>query len=156
MVSLKPMSDNEFADFLAYFIPDYAAEIAVNYRLTHHQALIQARSEIACSLPDGEKSAGHCLMSIFLQQNQENEHIGYLWYKPDHATKSAFIYDFYLSPAQRNKGLGSAAMQCLETALAQDGFTQIKLRVAAENDHARKVYESNGYQITGFNMNKLL
>lgn len=156
MVSLKPMSGEEFADVLTYFIPDYASEIVLNYRLTHQQALLQARSEIATSLPDGENSAGHCLMSIFLRENIADVHIGYLWYKPDPETKSAFIYDFYLSPAQRNKGLGSAAMKCLETSLARDGFTQIKLRVAAGNDRARQVYESNGYQITGFNMNKLL
>ena len=82
--------------------------------------------------------------------------VGSLWYRADFIDKSAFIYDFYLRPAFRGKGLGSQAMQSLESNLRAAGIRQIKLRVAAENEHARKVYEANGYQITGYNMNKLL
>jgi ribosomal protein S18 acetylase RimI-like enzyme len=52
--------------------------------------------------------------------------------------QSAFIYDFYLLPAFRSKGLGSRAMQSLEALLAGEGIRQIKLRVAAENAHAKK------------------
>lgn len=156
MVVLHPMSETEFAGFLAYFIPDYAAEIAANYHLFQDAALAQAKREIATSLPDGVKTQGQSLKSIVHTDNGSEVQIGYLWYRANGEDQSAFIYDFYLLPAFRGKGLGSRAMQSLEALLAGEGIRQIKLRVAAENAHAKKVYEANGYQVTGYNMNKLL
>ncbi|QHM97199.1 GNAT family N-acetyltransferase [Kosakonia oryzae] len=150
------MSAAEFADFVAYFIPDYATEIAANYRLSQDEATEQARREIETSLPEAQKTPGHSLTTITLVDNGMTRIVGSLWYRADFIDKSAFIYDFYLRPAFRGKGLGSQAMQSLESNLRAAGIRQIKLRVATENEHARKVYEANGYQITGYNMNKLL
>ncbi|WP_436872924.1 GNAT family N-acetyltransferase [Kosakonia sacchari] len=156
MIRLRPMSAAEFADFIDYFIPDYATEIAANYRLSQDEATEQARREIEISLPEAQKTPGHSLTTITLVDNGMTRIVGSLWYRADFIDKSAFIYDFYLRPAFRGKGLGSQAMQSLESNLRAAGIRQIKLRVAAENEHARKVYEANGYQITGYNMNKLL
>ncbi|AGN84518.1 hypothetical protein H650_04665 [Enterobacter sp. R4-368] len=150
------MSAAEFADFVAYFIPDYATEIAANYGLSQDEATEQARREIETSLPEAQKTPGHSLTTITLVDNGMTRIVGSLWYRADFIDKSAFIYDFYLRPAFRGKGLGSQSMQSLESNLRAAGIRQIKLRVAAENEHARKVYEANGYQITGYNMNKLL
>jgi ribosomal protein S18 acetylase RimI-like enzyme len=86
----------------------------------------------------------------------DEQHIGYLWYKPDTELKSVYINDFYLFPNFRGMGLGSEAMKSLEVHLVKDGYTQIKLRVAADNQKARQVYDSNGFRVTGINMNKLL
>lgn len=156
MVVLHPMSETDFAGFLAYFIPDYAAEIATNYHLSPDDALAQAKREAAASLPDGEKTAGQSLKRIVRSENGTEQRIGYLWYRTNAEDSSAFIYDFYLLPEFRSQGLGSLAMQSLESLLASEGIRQIKLRVAAENAQAKKVYEANGYQVTGYNMNKLL
>lgn len=156
MVVLHPMSETDFAGFLAYFIPDYAAEIAANYHLSPDDALAQAKREAAASLPEGEKTAGQSLKRIVHSENGAEQRIGYLWYRANAEDSSAFIYDFYLLPEFRGQGFGSLAMQSLESLLASEGIRQIKLRVAAENTHAKKVYEANGYQVTGYNMNKLL
>ncbi|MDU6685395.1 MAG: GNAT family N-acetyltransferase [Enterobacteriaceae bacterium] len=156
MIVLHPMSATDFAGFLAYFIPDYAEEIAANYHLSQEEAVAQAKREIAASLPDGEKTQGHSLKNIVHTDNGGEQQIGYLWYRANTEDQSAFIYDFYLLPAFRSQGLGSRAMQSLEALLTGQGIRQIKLRVAAENAHAKKVYEANGYQVTGYNMNKLL
>ena len=156
MVVLHPMSETDFAEFLAYFIPDYAAEIAANYHLSSDDALAQAKREAAASLPDGERTEGQSLKSIVRTENGTEQRIGYLWYRANAEDSSAFIYDFYLLPEFRSQGLGSLAMKSLESLLASEGIRQIKLRVAAENAHAKKVYEANGYQVTGYNMNKLL
>ncbi|WP_154058909.1 GNAT family N-acetyltransferase, partial [Pseudescherichia vulneris] len=87
---------------------------------------------------------------------EKDHHIGYLWYKPDPQLHSAFINDFYLFPAFRGQGLGSEAMKQLELRLMAEGCKQIKLRVAAGNPQARRVYENNGFNVTGINMNKVL
>lgn len=156
MVRLRPMSAAEYADFIAYFIPDYATEIAENYRLSREAATEQATREIETSLPAAQKTPGHSLTTITFVDKGITQIVGSLWYRVDFIDKSAFIYDFFLQPAFRGKSLASQAMQCLEAKLSAAGIRQIKLRVAAENAHARKVYEANGYQITGYNMNKLL
>ncbi|OON41415.1 GNAT family N-acetyltransferase [Izhakiella australiensis] len=156
MVSFQPMSGSDFSGYLSYFLADYAEEIAANYGLAPEAALAQAKHEITVSLPQGENTPGQQLMSIIWQDKEAQQQVGYLWYSPDFSAKSAFIYDFYLFTAHRNKGLGRKALQQLEQLLAAQGYSQIKLRVAAGNDRAKRVYEANGFKVTGFNMNKLL
>lgn len=156
MVMFRPMLSHEFLAFVEYFVADYANEIASNYRLSPADALLQARRETESSFPDGEKSAGQVVLCITQTRQGEEQHIGYLWYKPDEQLKSIYINDFYLFPKFRGLGLGSEAMKCLEGRLIQEGYKQIKLRVAADNRRARQVYESNGFGVTGINMNKIL
>lgn len=152
MISFRPVEQQEFAAFVDYFVTDYAMEIVANYRLSEGDALQQARREVESSFPEAENTPGQVLLCIM----QAQQHIGYLWYKPDVEMKSAYINDFYLFPRFRGQGFGSEAMKRLEEKLEADGFTQLKLRVAAENQQARHVYEANGFAVTGINMNKLL
>ncbi|MCE0799218.1 GNAT family N-acetyltransferase [Buttiauxella sp. S04-F03] len=156
MVTFKPMLSHDFLAFVDYFVVDYASEIASSYRLSEADALLQARRETEASFPDGEKSAGQVVLCITQTHLGEEQHIGYLWYKPDSELKSIYINDFYLFPQFRGQGLGSEAMKCLEEQLIQQGYNQIKLRVAADNRRARQVYETNGFAVTGINMNKIL
>lgn len=156
MVTFRTPSRHEFLAFFDYFVPDYAAEIVSNYRLSEVDAVEQARRELEGSFPDGANSAGQVLLCIILSESAEEQHIGYLWYKPDPQLHSAFINDFYLFPAFRGQGFGSEAMKQLELRLVEEGYKQIKLRVAAGNPQARRVYENNGFNVTGINMNKVL
>lgn len=156
MIVFKPMTAADFSAFLNYLIPDYAEEISSSYRLPKADALLQAQAQIDASLPEGVETRGQVLLAIYYQDAAQAHHAGYFWYKPDEASQSVFIYDFYIFPAWRNKGLGSASMNALEKVLRQQGFTQIKLRVAAGNERARHVYEANGFRVNGFNMNKLI
>lgn len=156
MVTFRTPSHYEFLAFVDYFVPDYAAEIVSNYLLSEEDALEQARRELESSFPDGEKSAGQILLCIVLNEAEKEKHIGYLWYKPDPQLRSAYINDFYLFPAFRGEGFGSEAMKQLELRLMEEGCKQIKLRVAAGNSQARRVYENNGFNVTGINMNKVL
>ncbi|WP_198138792.1 GNAT family N-acetyltransferase [Erwinia typographi] len=156
MIDFKAMTADQFSAFVQYLIPDYAEEISSSYRLPPDEALAQAQREIEASFPAGEKTAGQVLLSIFHCDSEQQHHAGYLWYRPDSLSKSAFIYDFTIFPQYQGKGLGSESMKALEKILREQGVTQIKLRVAAGNDRAKHVYESNGYRVNGFNMNKLL
>jgi GNAT superfamily N-acetyltransferase len=155
MIVLHPMSETDFAGFLAYFIPDYAEEIAANYHLSQEEAVAQAKREIAASLPDGEKTQGQSLKSIVHTDNGGEQQIGYLWYRANTEDQSAFIYDFYLLPAFRSQGLGSRAMQSLE-ALLRRRYPANQITRRCRKCTCQKVYEANGYQVTGYNMNKLL
>lgn len=82
--------------------------------------------------------------------------IGYLWYKPDTSMRSVFIYDFCILEEYQGNGLGKQALQAFERDLRSQSFEQIKLRVAADNERARHVYEVTGFRVTGVNMCKVI
>ncbi|WP_457580850.1 GNAT family N-acetyltransferase [Ensifer canadensis] len=154
MISFRLMLESEYAGYLAYFIPDYAAEIAANYGLSGADALAHATGEIAENLPLGVDTPGNVLLCLI--DSESAEHIGYLWYQPDAKGRSAFISDFHILPDHQGKGLGKLAMATLEAELSAKGFEQIKLRVAEDNRRARHVYEATGFRVTGTNMSKTL
>ncbi|WP_234632409.1 GNAT family N-acetyltransferase [Agrobacterium vitis] len=151
MIKFTGMSDEDYSHYLNYFIADYAAEIALNYKIAEGEAVKRAEHEIAQSLPHGPKTPDHALLNIVDKQQQT---IGYLWYRFDETAKSVFILDFYIFPAHRGTGQGKQALAALETRLAEQGYREIKLRVAADNDRARHIYEYGGFRVTGVNMAK--
>ena len=147
---LRPMRADEFGGYLDYFVPDYAAEISANYGLPHDKALLRASQEISEDLARGVDTAGHVLLCI----TDKTDVIGYLWYKPNQEAHSVFIYDFYILPAHQGKGYGRQALKLMETMLVKDGFDQIGLRVAADNERAQNLYLKDGFRATGINMIK--
>lgn len=149
-ITLRPMRGDEFDGYLEYFIPDYAAEIESNYGLGLEEARARAVREIGEDLAQGVETVGQVLLCII---NAEDL-VGYLWYKPDHTARTAFIYDFYILPAHRGQGYGKQALIQLETHLATEGILQIGLRVAADNAPAQSMYNKGGYRTTGINMIK--
>ncbi len=153
MISLRAMKADEFPSYRDYFIVDYADEISANFGHTLEQSRIIASKELAEDLPQNVSTPNHYLLCI--EQNA-NITIGYLWYKLFDEGATAFILDFVLFKEFRGQGLGKAAMIALEEQLSQSGTKQIKLRVAYKNDRARQLYEKVGFNITGFNMSKLL
>lgn len=156
MIAFTPVSSATFEGFVDYFVPDYAAEIVTNYQLTEADASLQAEQEIENSFPLAENTPGQTLLCVTHVEDNHELHIGYLWYKANTLQHSVFINEFYLFPLFRNKGLGRKALVALEERLMKDEFTQIHLRVAGDNEHARHVYEASGFRVTGFNMNKVL
>ncbi|WP_045855305.1 GNAT family N-acetyltransferase [Raoultella terrigena] len=154
MMIFRPMQEADYAAWLAYFIPDYAVEIADNYGLAAPAARAQAQQEIAESLPEGAGTPGQVLLCLIERVGDAERQVGYLWYKPDAKMRSAFICDFYIHPDSQGKGLGKRAMAALENDLRLQGFAQIKLRVAGDNARARRLYEASGFGVTGINMSK--
>jgi len=147
-IELRPMRASEFDGYQDYFIPDYAAEISSNYDLPHNEAHARASRETSEDLAQGVDTPGHALLCI----TNNADVIGYLWYKPDRQARSVFIYDFCILPAHQGKGFGKQALSILEAMLVRDGFEQIGLRVAADNEPAQNLYLKGGFHATGINM----
>ena len=97
MLALRPMHLAEFPGYLAYFIPDYAAELVESHGLPLPDAVARARREIAEDLPEGAATPGQDLLCI----TGGAETLGYLWLQPDLAAGSAFIMDFHILPTIR-------------------------------------------------------
>jgi ribosomal protein S18 acetylase RimI-like enzyme len=150
------MRDSEYPAYLDYFIPDYAAEISSNYGLSESASLAQAKQEIATDLPDGINTPGQVLLCLIDQSGSSEKLVGYLWYRPDATTRSAFISDFHILAAHQGKGHGKQALEVFENELKGKGFEQIKLRVAEDNKRARHVYEVTGFRVTGVDMSKAI
>lgn len=155
MIRLRPMQPSEFVAYLAYFIPDYAAEISANYDVDIAAATARAEREVAADLGQGVETPGQVLLCI-VEGDAGTAPLGYLWCKPNRDSQSVFISDFYLYPAHRGQGHARAALSALEDMFAGSGFGDLRLRVAADNEKAQRVYRAAGYQVTGINMRKPL
>ena len=153
MIAFRAMTEGEYPAYLDYFIPDYASEIAANYPLSPADALARAKQEMAETLHEGVRTHGHALLCVM---DNGEQHIGYLWYKPDTLMRTAFIYDFYIFTSYQGKGLGRQTLQALEALLQEQGFNEIRLRVAGDNPRARHLYETVGFGVTGVNMSKVI
>ncbi|MEQ5055941.1 GNAT family N-acetyltransferase [Klebsiella michiganensis] len=154
MVTFRPMTEEEYPAYLEYFIPDYADEIASNYGLSKSDSLTKARLEISELLGEGVKTHGQILLSIVARVDLFERHVGYLWYKPDTAMRTVFIYDFHIFNSCQGEGLGKQALRAFEVNLQDKGFKEIRLRVAGDNARALHIYKSSGFGVTGINMSK--
>ena len=154
MITFRPMREDEYGAYLDYFLADYAQEITANFRLSSDDALARAKREIADYLPEGVNTPGHKLLCVIAKE--DNRHVGYLWYKPDTAMETVFIYDFHIFNACQGLGMGKQTLQAFEQAMRGEGFKQVNLRVAGDNERARHVYETVGFSVTGINMSKSL
>jgi GNAT superfamily N-acetyltransferase len=152
MITLRPLLSHEFPAFAAYFVPDYAAELVANFGIPLADALIQAAQDLAQDLPQGADTPDENLMAITLA----DQLIGYLFYATNPASHSAFIKDFYVLPPYQSQGHGTAALTALAALLKPQGITQLRLRVAAKNDAAHRLYTKLGFFPTGTNMAKTL
>lgn len=156
MITFRSMPEDEYLAYLDYFIPDYAAEIGSNYGLSQHDALARAKQEISESLPDGVNTQGQALLCLITQSGESEQHVGYLWYKPDTMMRTVFIYDFHIFNACQGQGLGKETLRAFEQSMQEKGFEQIRLRVAGDNARARHLYERSGFGVTGVNMSKTI
>ena len=152
MVTLRNMQAEEFTGYCEYFIHDYAQEIATNFGHTLEQSRTIALKELQEDLPQDVATPEHTLLCI----ENNNDLIGYLWYKPLEQGETIFILDFVVFEKFRSRGYGTAALTVLEEHLAKSGVNQLKLRVAYKNKRALALYEKFGFTITGYNMAKTL
>lgn len=155
-IQLRPMRADEFADFLAYFIPDYAEEISANYDVDLASATARAEREIASSLGAGVETPGQMLRCMTRGDDPEAQAIGYLWCVPDDDAGTVFISDFYVFPARRGTGVAKGALAALEREFAGQGYHELRLRVAADNARAKQVYLAAGFHVTGINMRRAI
>lgn len=73
-------------------------------------------------LPAGVNTLGQVLMCIVVQSDKANDHVGYLWYKPDPTKRTVFIYDFHIFNASQGSGLGKQSLRAFEEYLQERGL----------------------------------
>ena len=154
MIHLRQMQASEFPGFIAYFVPDYAAEISSNYDEDIAIARERAEREVKAELGLGVDTPGQVLLCIVRDDDESDSPDGYLWCKPEEAGQSVFISDFCILPSHRGNGYAKSALVALEAKFSETGHSEARLRVAADNETAQHLYLAAGFRVTGMNMRK--
>ena len=154
MVSLRPMTEEEFQAFLDRSIPAYAADKVRAGNWTPEEAEKKSQEQHARLLPDGLDSDHQHLYTIEL----DGKPAGNLWLSSDPrlAGSVGFICDLYVAEEYRRQGIATEAMRLLEAEATRLGLSGLFLHVFGYNLAARALYEKLGYEITNLNMAKSL
>ncbi len=155
MITLEPMSAETWATWRIATIVGYARDKVRVGAWPAAGAEARARRELAILLPNGQATAGQSFCSIV---NEAGQAVGALWYAPsaDPDRVSLFIWDIGIAPEFRSQGYGRAALEALEPIARQLGYTEIGLHVFGDNEVARNLYRSAGYDETDVSMVKRL
>jgi ribosomal protein S18 acetylase RimI-like enzyme len=154
-VRLRPMTDDEFVDYLDWVVDDYAAELERNGKAVGEAAADASRSSFASLLPGGVNTPEHVL--LIAEDPEDGARVGVLWFGPStDDPKVAWIYDVTIDPDRRGEGWGRAALRAFEGEAGARGFARAGLNVYADNHVARRLYESMGYVETARQLHKEL
>jgi len=150
----RPMSSLEFESFRARSVRDFAASQVEAGNWTVEVAEHNAMNMFDQLLPEGLATEGHLVLSA---EDADGTVIGSVWvalHRPD--TSGAWVYDIFVEPQHRGKGVGRALLTAAENDVLQRGVDSIGLNVFGGNDIARRLYESAGYETTTMQMRKTL
>ncbi len=140
-LELRPMTDQEFDDFLSGSVDEYAGELAAA-GMTEEAAAQQSREQMGQLIPDGQVSPGMHFFTAWVGERA----VGSLWLCT--LDPMAFVYDVVVVEDQRRKGYGAAIMNAGARWSRDQGHPVIGLNVFAHNPGARALYDRLGYRVT--------
>lgn len=155
MITLKPMTQSEFDEYLDRAVPEYAQAHIDAGDVDPSQALERARDDYVVLLPAGLRTEGQHLFSVCVAGNPRP--IGMVWFelREHDGRKSAFIYDFRIDESQRGKGYGKETLARVDERLKSMGARYVSLNVFGHNHRARALYEKHGFKVTSLGMRKV-
>lgn len=155
MIVLVPMTEAEFATYLAGAVRSYADAHLKAGDVQPDDALSRAQADYDELLPAGLRSPNQHLYSL---AHDTLGTIGMIWFefRDRNGRKSAFLYDFEIRAYLRGQGHGRRALELFEEKLRELGAESVRLNVFGYNHAARALYEKMGYEITGIGMKKRL
>lgn len=149
MVDLIEMNHAEFTKWNEHVWVAYRNEL-IKSGSTETEADQNVQLNISQTMPEGVPLAGNYIFNV--RHNDQN--VGAVWLN-DRDSKW-FIYDIEIEEKHQGKGLGRATMNAIESFIREKGGSEISLSVFGFNHRARKLYESEGYEITRLAMTKTL
>jgi len=153
-VRLRPLREDEYAEFVEHGQEQYADDLHRNGGMTEEAAAAKAVRDYAQVLPDGLATADHTISAI--EELETGERVGQLWFarRELEGQTVAYLYDITIDEPHRGRGLGRAAMLAFEQAAAADGLDVLQLNVFGGNTRARGLYRSLGFIETAVHMQK--
>ena len=153
-VQLRPMRDDEFAEWLPRMRDDYRQAMIDDAGVSPEGAAEKAATDMELLFPGDGPSAEQLVFVV----EAEGEAVGELWLceRDDMGRRTVFIYDIHVGDAFRGRGYGKAAMLLTEEEARRRGIDRIALNVFGGNTVARRLYLSLGYTENAVAMSKLL
>ena len=111
VVTLRPMTEAEYAAYLPGATEAYALEVARNNLVSEEEGLARSQRSFETELPDGIHTPDQRLL---IAEDAEGERIGYLWLARKAETDTVFIYDIEVVEARRGEGFGRRLMELVE------------------------------------------
>lgn len=154
MITLQPMNQEEFKQYISYAIEDYAKDKITSGNWSEDEAIDLSRKSFERLLPKDEKTENNHLLSIF----HNDILVGMIWISQKAPTNPSegFIYDFVIFEQYQGQGYGKKAMKEAEIIAKELGMNKIGLNVFGHNKIARGLYEKMGYEITNITMAKTI
>ena len=151
--ALRPMTDLEFATWLAKAVPAYAADKVASGQWAADVALGLSQKEHDQLLPQGLRSADNHLHSVV---DASGAVVGVLWFavQTKYNARIAYVFDIDVWPAHQRQGHGTRAFQALEAEVQRLGLTGIALHVFGHNTGAQALYAKLGFQPTNISLFK--
>lgn len=149
---LTQMNEEEFDQYMEYFIPDYAKDLSDNFMIPMEKALEESKNVMETLFPDKQNSADQHICNIYSLADEQN--IGVIWYNIQTESNKAYIYHILIHEAFRKRGFASLVLKELEESVKSAGVTTMGLNVFGNNPSAQRVYEKLGYQPSSIAMGK--
>ena len=153
---LRLMTATEFESFRMRLVHDYAADHVRAGTWSIEEAETRAGEQTSELLPDGPDTDGMLLLTA---EDEEGQPVGVLWLSlthPQGATDTAWIYDIEVVAKRRGEGYGRALLCAAEHEVRRRGIGTLGLNVFGDNDAARTLYQSAGYEVVTQQMRKRL
>lgn len=153
MAKLLPMTESDYAAYVAESIPSYAAEKVASGQWSREESLDLAKQSLDQLLPQGLATPDNHLFTIL---DDRSEAVGMLWIavQARAGKRIAYVYDVSIRPAHRRKGHAAGAFLALEIEVRARGLSGIALHVFGHNLAAQALYARLGFQPTDINMYK--
>lgn len=149
---LQQMTEEEFDQYLAYYIPDYAKDLSENYMIPFEKAMNESKELMEQLLPNKQNSEEQLVYNIY--STDEDKTVGVIWYNIQSDSNKAYIYHIFIKEEFRKKGFATLVLQELEETMKSVGITSMGLNVFGTNPNAYKLYKKLGYQVQSTAMGK--
>ncbi|MBU9672676.1 GNAT family N-acetyltransferase [Planococcus sp. CP5-4] len=151
-LKFRPMSEEEFDQFMAFLIPDYAQDLSENYMIPLNIAMEESKDLMSQLFSNKQDTEGQSVCHVVSME--EDKVVGSLWYNIEPSTNKAYIYHILVGEEYRKKGIATAVLQKLEEDMRNRGVTSMGLNVFGTNPHAYELYEKLGYRVLSTYMGK--
>ena len=140
-VTLRQLTEEEYAGYRARSVPLYADELVRSKGMSREEAEKNSATTFPPTVADVLAEAGASISRVL----SDDEPVGWLWLAPAGAD-SLFIYDIEIDEPHRGRGLGRATMVAAEDVARAAGHRFVRLNVFGWNTSAQALYRSLGYR----------
>lgn len=151
IVRLSACDDREYVDFASRQVIEYANQLTRAGEATSERSFNTAQELLQDLTLDRLRSVGHDF--LVARSAEDAAHVGWVWLSPAPPflgpghERTRWLSQLTVEELQRRQGWGRAILDAVEQHELTRGFNAIWLRVFDWNLAARRLYQSQGYQL---------